>query len=82
MDRAYLLYAAVRSGETDEYQAWQINGMTGCIEAAKDVMCGKKTVPDSFVYCRGEKYFETDIATCKEKGRRYLIIEQHIYYEN
>ncbi len=82
MDRAFLLYKAVRSGMTDEYQPWQINGMTGCIEAAKDVMCGKKAVPDSFVYCRGEKYFETDIASCKETGRRYLIIEKHIYYEN
>ena len=82
MDRALLLYKAVRSGMTDDYQAWQINGMTGCIEVAKDVMCGKKAVPDSFVYCRGEKYFEVDIASCKETGRRYLIIERHIYYEN
>lgn len=82
MDRAFPLFDAVQAGETDGYQPWQINGMTGCIEAAKDVMCGKKTVPDSFVYCRGEKYFKVDIASCKETGRRYLIIEKHIYYEN
>ncbi len=82
MDRAFLIYETVSAGEEGSYQLWQINGMTGCIEVAKDVMCGKKAVPDSFVYCRGEKYFMTDIASCKETGRRYLIIEKHIYYEN
>jgi hypothetical protein len=82
MDRAFLIYETVQAGEEGSYQPWQINGMTGCIEAAKDVMCGKKAVPDSFVYCRGEKYFAVDIASCRETGRRYLIIEKHIYYEN
>ena len=82
MDRAFLIYETVSADEEGSYQPWQINGMAGCIEVAKDVMCGKKAVPDSFVYCRGEKYFKTDIASCKETGRRYLIIEKHIYYEN
>ena len=82
MDRAFPLFETILAGETGDYEWWQVDGMTGCIEAAKDVMCGIKTVPDSFVYCRGEKYFKVDIASCKETGRRYLIIEKHIYYEN
>ena len=82
MDRAFPLFDTIIAGETGDYEWWQVDGMTGCIEAAKDVMCGKKAVPDSFVYCRGEKYFSVDIASCKETGRRYLIIEKHIYYEN
>ncbi|MBR5966993.1 MAG: cell wall hydrolase [Lachnospiraceae bacterium] len=82
MDRAFPLFDTILAGETGDYEWWQVRGMTGCIEAAKDVMCGIKTVPDSFVYCRGEKYFSVDIASCKETGRRYLIIEKHIYYEN
>ena len=82
MDRAFPLFDTILAGETGDYEWWQVSGMTGCIEAAKDVMCGIKTVPDSFVYCRGEKYFSVDIASWKETGRRYLIIEKHIYYEN
>ena len=82
MDRAFPLFDTILAGETGDYEWWQVRGMTGCIEAAKDVMCGIKTVPDCFVYCRGEKYFSVDIASCKETGRRYLIIEKHIYYEN
>ena len=82
MDRAYPIFDAVLAGNTGAFKDWQIKGMTECIEAAKDVMCGMKTVPDSFVFCRGGKYIETDKATCIAKGRCYRIIESHIYYEN
>ncbi len=82
MDRAFLIFDAVLNDNADVYKDWQVKGMTECIEAAKDVMCGKKTVPDTFVYCRGDKYIETDKASCIATGRCYRIIESHIYYEN
>ena len=82
MDKAYPIFDAVLEGNTDAYKAWQIRGMTECMEVAKDVMRGYKTVPDSFVFCRGGKYIETDKASCMESGRLYRIIESHIYYEN
>ena len=82
MDRAFLIFDAVLNDDASAYKDWQVKGMTECIEAAKDVMCGKKTVPDTFVYCRGGKYIETDKASCIATGRCYRIIESHIYYEN
>ena len=82
MDRAFPIFDAVLAGDASAFQWWQEKGMTECIEVAKDVMCGKKTVPDTFVFCRGGKYIETDKASCIATGRSYRIIESHIYYEN
>ncbi|MBO4510835.1 MAG: cell wall hydrolase [Lachnospiraceae bacterium] len=58
---------------------WKYDQMQNCITAAKKAFSGEKAIPDTFMYFNGS--IESSKKKCEEKGRNYLIIDHHIYFE-
>ena len=75
LDKALKLY---KSMDPAEFKEWQIEYMEKSIEAAKQVMRGKKTVPDDFCYFNG--YVDSSKKKCEDSGKTYRIIGGHIYF--
>ncbi len=75
LDKALKLY---KSMNPDEFKEWEIEYMNNCIEAAKQVLRGKKTIPDNFLYFNG--YVSKTRAKCEAAGSSYRIMGEHIYF--
>lgn len=75
LDKAMKLYSNM---DSDEYPDWMVRCMKGAIEAAKLALAGYKTVPDDFMYFNG--YIEKSKAKCESSGKRYIIMDNHIYF--
>lgn len=58
---------------------WKYRQMQNCISSAKKAFCGEIVIPDSYMYFNGS--IESSKAKCEEKGRSYIIIDHHIYFE-
>ena len=76
LDKALKLY---KSMDPEEFRDWEIEYMKDCIEAAKQVLRGKKTIPDNFLYFNG--YVSGSKKKCEDAGTSYRIIGGHIYFE-
>lgn len=76
MEKALKLY---KSMDPEVYREWEITYMENSIEAAKQVLCGEKVVPDDFLYFNG--YVTRTREKCEKAGTSYRIIEGHIYYQ-
>ena len=63
---------------TDENSAAQEQLMNECIEVAKAVFKGYKSVPDTYMYFNA--YITKTTNTCQEKGWSYIVLDKHIYY--
>ena len=58
---------------------WRYDQMKNCISSAKKAFCGEKAIPDSYMYFNGS--IESSKKKCESKGRSYMIIDHHIYFE-
>ncbi len=76
LKKALKLY---KSMDPEEFRDWEIEYMNDCIEAAKQVLRGKKTIPDNFLYFNG--YVSGSKKKCEDAGKSYRIIGGHIYFE-
>jgi len=76
MKKALKLY---KSMDPEEYRDWEIEYMENSIEAAKQVLRGKKAVPDDFMYFNG--YVTSSQKKCEKAGTSYKIIGPHIYFQ-
>lgn len=77
MDKALALY---KSMDPDEYKDWQIRAMTECIEVAKAVLSGYRSVPTTYMYFNA--HIDTTKAKCKTNGWTFRVMEGHIYYND
>ena len=75
MSKALKLY---KSMDPDEFREWEIEYMNDSIEAAKQVLRGKKTIPDNFYYFNG--YVSSSKKKCEDSGKTYRIMGAHIYF--
>ena len=75
LDKALKLY---KSMDPEEFREWEIEYMNNCIEAAKQVLRGKKTIPDNFYYFNG--YVTSSKKKCEDSGKTYRIMGAHIYF--
>ena len=75
LDKALKLY---KSMDPEEFREWEIEYMNNCIEAAKQVLRGKKTIPDNFYYFNG--YVSSSKKKCEDSGKTYRIMGAHIYF--
>lgn len=57
---------------------WKYDAFLNCIEAAKAAFSGEKAIPDSFMYFNG--HIEASKAKCKSSGKKFKVIDKHIYY--
>ncbi|MCR5829155.1 MAG: cell wall hydrolase [Lachnospiraceae bacterium] len=76
MKKALKLY---KSMDPEVYHDWEIKYMEQSIEAAKQVLRGKKVVPDDFLYFNG--YVTSSKKKCEAAGTCYKIIGPHIYFQ-
>lgn len=75
LDQAMDLYDHIE----DYKGTWQYDQMQNSIAAAKKAFSGEKVIPDSFMYFNGS--IESSKAKCEAKGKDYIIIDHHIYFE-
>ena len=75
LDQAMDLYDHIE----DYKGSWQYDQMQNSIAAAKKAFSGEKVIPDSFMYFNGS--IESSKAKCEAKGKDYIIIDHHIYFE-
>lgn len=75
LDQAMDLYDYIE----DYKGTWQYDQMQNSIAAAKKAFSGEKVIPDSFMYFNGS--IESSKAKCEAKGKDYIIIDHHIYFE-
>ena len=75
LDQAMDLYDHIE----DYKGTWQYDQMQNSIAAAKKAFSGEKVIPDSFMYFNGS--IESSKAKCEAKGKEYIIIDHHIYFE-
>ena len=58
---------------------WKYKQMENSISSAKKALDGEKAIPDTYMYFNGS--IESSQKKCEEKGRSYMIIDGHIYFE-
>lgn len=75
LDQAMDLYDHIE----DYKGTWQYDQMQNSIAAAKKAFSGEKVIPDSFMYFNGS--IESSKAKCEAKGKDYIMIDHHIYFE-
>ena len=75
LEKALKIYDSM---DPDQWKDWQIRAMNECKEAAKAALGGWKTVPDSCLYFNS--HLTTQSKKCLENGWSFIIIEEHIYY--
>lgn len=75
MDKTLKIYDSM---DPSKFKAWEVPTMEKCIEAAKAVLRGLKTVPDSYIYFNS--HMQTTPPKCERNGWSYTIINGHIYY--
>ena len=64
---------------SDYKDKWQYKQMKNCISSAKKALNGEKAIPDSFMYFNGS--IESSKEKCESKGKDYIVIDHHIYFE-
>ena len=75
LDQAMAIY-----DNLEDYKGtWRYDQMKNCIDSAKKAFCGEKAIPDSYMYFNGS--IESSKNKCESKGRSYMIIDHHIYFE-
>lgn len=58
---------------------WKYDQMKNAIDSAKKAFSGEKAIPDTFMYFNGS--IESSKAKCEAKGKDYMVIDHHIYFE-
>ncbi len=77
LKKALALY---KSMDPSEFREWEIEYMEDSIQAAKQVLRGKKVIPDDFLYFNGSVTRTKE--KCEAAGSTYRIIGGHIYFRN
>lgn len=64
--------------DASEYKEWQLTDMYRCIKAARDVLQGAKSIPDTYEYFNA--HIDTTIDRCITNGWSFVVYDGHIYY--